>query len=53
VKINKRIKQKSGGGSGSFSRRRRRKIMIGDLSCMKAEFIEAPRVANADIKYIR
>lgn len=33
--------------------KRRRKFMIGDLSCMKAVFVPAPRVANADIKYIR
>jgi hypothetical protein len=53
VKINKRLKQRKQIGSSSKGRRRRRKIMIGDLSCMKAAFIEAPRVANADIKYIR
>ena len=40
TKINKRLK-------------RRRKFMIGDLSCMRAVFVPAPRVANADIKYIR
>lgn len=40
VKINKRLKKK-------------RKFMTGDLSCMKADFIPAPRIANANIKYIR
>lgn len=40
AKIDKRLK-------------RRRKFMLGDLSCMKAVFVPAPRVANADIKYIR
>ena len=40
TKINKRLE-------------RRRKFMIGDLSCMRAVFVPAPRVANADIKYIR
>ncbi|KAG5677773.1 hypothetical protein PVAND_007504 [Polypedilum vanderplanki] len=57
VKINEqRLKQMSKNKSktnGSSKRRKRRKILIGDLSCMKAEFIEAPRVTNADIKYIR
>jgi len=46
MKINKHSKQGSG-------RRRKRKFIIGDLSCMKAQFIQAPRIANADIKYIR
>ena len=46
LKINKHSKQGSG-------RRRKRKFIIGDLSCMKAQFIQAPRIANADIKYIR
>lgn len=27
--------------------------MRGDLSCMKADFVPAPRIANANIKYIR
>lgn len=40
AKINKQLKRK-------------RKFMTGDLSCMKSEFIAAPRVANAEIKYIR
>ncbi|KAL7052811.1 hypothetical protein ACKWTF_005022 [Chironomus riparius] len=46
IKINKHSKQGSG-------RKRKRKFIIGDLSCMKAQFIQAPRIANADIKYIR
>jgi hypothetical protein len=46
MKINKHSKQGTG-------RRRKRKFIIGDLSCMKAQFIQAPRIANADIKYIR
>lgn len=33
--------------------KRRRKFLIGDLSCMKADFVPAPRIANANIKYIR
>jgi hypothetical protein len=31
----------------------RKKLTTGDLSCMKSGFIPAPRVSNADIKYIR
>jgi hypothetical protein len=34
-------------------KRKRRKFLIGDLSCMKADFVQAPKVANADIKYVR
>lgn len=40
AKINKRLKRK-------------RKFMAGDLSCMKAAFVPAPRITNANIKYIR
>ena len=34
-------------------RRRRRKFVAGDLSCMKAQFVAAPKIEHADIKYIR
>ncbi|CRK94785.1 CLUMA_CG008279, isoform A [Clunio marinus] len=40
LKVNRRLKRK-------------RKLLTGDLSCMKSDFIPAPRVAHASIKYIR
>lgn len=33
--------------------KRRKKFLVGDLSCMKADFVPAPRIANANIKYVR
>jgi hypothetical protein len=38
---------------GSRKLKKRKKFAAGDLSCMKSGFIPAPRVSNADIKYIR
>lgn len=30
-----------------------RVVISGDLSCMKGDFIPAPAIPNADIKYLR
>lgn len=45
--------EKSGERETKRQLKRRRKFLIGDLSCMKADFVPAPRIANANIKYVR
>lgn len=39
--------------TGNNRLKRRKKTFIGDLSCMKNGFKAAPKIMNADIKYIR
>lgn len=48
--FNNKIANKS---AGSNRLKRRKKVFIGDLSCMKNGFKPAPKIMNADIKYIR